>query len=91
MGESYVDDFKQTSISTITISSDISYDSSSAMLNLGDRAIGAILTVYTTDGRIVSARRVTDTSVSLASLTAGIYLARLHGEGIHPAVIKIAR
>ncbi len=91
MGESYADDFKQTSITTISISSDISYDSSSATLSLGNDAIGATLTVYTTDGRIVSARRVTDTSVSLASLTAGIYLARLHGEGIHPAVIKIAR
>lgn len=91
MGESYADDFKQTSITTISISSDISYDPSSAALSLGNDAIGATLTVYSTDGRTVSARRVTDTSVSLASLPAGIYLARVHGQGIHPAVIKIAR
>ena len=91
MGESYADDFKQTSITTISISSDISYDSSSATLILGNDAIGATLTVYSTDGRIVSARRIADTSVSLASLPAGIYLARVHGQGIHPAVIKIAR
>jgi len=92
MGESYADDFRQSGIETITsASSDISYDAASAQLHVGESAIGATLTVYTTDGRTMTAFRISGGTISLASLPAGIYLLHIHGPAITPAVIKIAR
>lgn len=91
MGETYVNDFGQSSIETITVATDISYDARTAILSVGESAIGSNLTVYSPDGRTISARRISDTSLSLASLPAGIYLVRIHGTAIAPAVIKIAR
>lgn len=91
MGETYANDFKQSSIETISISSDITYDSRSALLSVGETAIGSTLTVYTTDGRTVSVSRIGSSTISLSSLPAGIYLLRIHGSAITPAVIKVAR
>lgn len=91
MGEICTDDFKQSSIETISIASDITYDSSNCMLNVPETAIGATLTIYTTDARTFSTSRIASTSTNLSHLPSGIYLLCIRDRDIAPAVIKMAR
>lgn len=91
MGESFASDFEQSSIETISIASEINYDGRNARLTVSEAAVGATLTVYTTDGRTYSSSRIGSTTVSLASLPAGIYLIKVQGPAIAPAILKIAR
>ena len=92
MGESYATDFRQSGIAIV--SSDeagINYDGATATLNVSEVALGSLLTVYATDGRVCSASRIGSTATSLSHLPAGIYLLHITSPAITPAVIKIAR
>ncbi|MDE6684759.1 MAG: T9SS type A sorting domain-containing protein [Duncaniella sp.] len=92
MGESYASDFRQSGIQVV--SSDkagIKYDGASATLSVSDVAVGSLLTVYTTDGKVCASSHIKSTSTSLSQLPSGIYLLHITSPLITPAVLKIVR
>ncbi len=91
MGETQNTDFT-TGISTLSISvPSISYTSATSTLNVSDDAIGATLRVYTTDGRMILAKRITSQQTYLGNLPLGVILLMVEGNGITPRVLKAVK
>ena len=75
----------------ITSIGDMKYDAASSTLTVPEEAVGATVTVYSADGRIVRTVTATQTAISLDGCPAGILLVNLHGDSITPRVLKIIR
>jgi hypothetical protein len=67
------------------------YDAASHTLNVPSAAIGARLEVYSTDGRLLKARRITQTQTTIEAQPASFLLLRLSGTNITPVVLKVRR
>lgn len=75
----------------ITSVGDMKYDAASSTLTIPEEAVGATVTVYSADGRIVSTAVASATTMSLDSCPAGMLLIYLHGDSITPRVLKVIR
>lgn len=91
MGETTANDFHESGIADIIVSTGATYDSASHTLTVGEEAVGAILTVYGTDGRLVASQRLASRTTSLAHLPAGILLVKIEARNLTPTVLKINR
>lgn len=91
MGEILVSDFGQSGIEGVLVSPEVSYDSRSHILTVGEEAIGASLEVYGLDGRLMESARIAGNETSLSHLAAGVYLIRVSSRTITPSVLKIKR
>ena len=91
MGETLDDDFTSGITQAVVERPTVGYDRATETLTVSDNAIGATLAVYTTDGRLVSARTIRSTSTSLADLPKGVLLMRVGGNGVAPRMLKVAR
>ena len=67
------------------------YDAATSTLLIPEEAIGATVTIYSTDGKIVSTATVNETAMSLLDCQEGMLLIYLHGDSITPRVLKIIR
>ena len=90
MGESMSTDFLMSGIENAVVSAKISYDPSTSILTVSPDAIGATLSVYALDGRMIYNRVVTSLESRLP-LPSGINLLHLHGRNIAPRMLKISR
>ncbi|MCM1519465.1 MAG: pectinesterase family protein [Lachnoclostridium sp.] len=92
MGETLSSDFSGAGIAEVMISTpEMSYDKVSATLTIAPEAIGATLTVYSTDGAMLARQIVKTTDVNLSALQPGVYLICLSGNAIAPRSLKILR
>ena len=91
MGETLDDDFTSGITQAVVERPTVGYDRATETLTVSDNAIGATLAVYTTDGRLVSARTIRSTSTSLADLPKGVLLMRVGGNGVAPRMLKVVR
>ncbi|MCM1076879.1 MAG: pectinesterase family protein [Bacteroides sp.] len=91
MGELLINDFDQSGIEKVIVSTEAKYDSASHTLLTSAEAIGATLEVYGMDGRLMDVIRVNGCETSLDHLTPGFYLLRLSSDDITPVVLKIKR
>ncbi len=91
MGESQSKDFS-TGITALSFSTPtISYAPGTSTLNVSDDAIGATLRVYSTDGRMMFANRITSAQTDLSNLPSGILLLQVEGKGITPRMLKVVK
>ncbi len=90
MGENMSTDFSTSGIESVIVSAEISYDPATSILTVSPDAVGATLSVYTVDGRMIS-NYVLTSSESRITLPSGIVLLHLHGRNIAPRMLKIAR
>jgi hypothetical protein len=91
MNESLDNKFGGTGIVSSVVSTKASYNTLSHILSVGQEAVGATLEVYTTNGQLLSIRRIESTETSLANLPAGILLLRISGKAITPMIVKVNR
>jgi hypothetical protein len=91
MNESLDNKFGETGIVSFVVSTKASYNTLSHILSVGQEAVGATLEVYTTNGQLLSIRRIESTETSLANLPAGILLLRISGKAITPMIVKVNR
>lgn len=91
MGEQTADGFKSGLVNIVAEVSALQYDPESASLKVGVEAIGADIAVYTTDGRVVMAGRISEPTFSLASLPTAVYLVRVSSSSYAPRIAKIIR
>lgn len=91
MGEQLEDGFHVNSIKTIENAPAISYDKAADMLRVSDNAIGSLLKIYSTDGRLLSSEQITSKAISLSKVKNSIFLIRIDGEKIAPRVMKIRK
>ncbi|MDE6114321.1 MAG: hypothetical protein K2G49_04570 [Muribaculum sp.] len=75
----------------ITSIGEMKYDATTSTLLIPEEAIGATVTIYSTDGKIVSTATVNETAMSLLDCQEGMLLIYLHGDSITPRVLKIIR
>lgn len=90
MGESMSADFSTSSIESIVVAADIHYDSATGVLTVGPEAVGATVSVYSVDGRLLRTQTITSRTTGMY-LPGGVSLMHLHGNGITPRVLKVAR
>lgn len=90
MGETMSTDFSMSGIEAVVDRPEMTYDSSTGVLSVDPRAVGGILSVYTTDGRMIMDRVLTSASTTL-HLPYGISLLRIEGRAIAPRVLKVAK
>ncbi len=91
MGETQDTNFT-TGIGEISISAPtISYNAGSSTLSVSDDAIGATLRAYTTDGRMILAKRITSQQTYIGNLPSGIILLQVEGKAITPRILKVVK
>lgn len=89
MGEELDDQFT-TGLKAVTAESpEISYDRATGTLTVSDNAVGGTLSVYSTDGRLLSSRTISSTSIRIGNTQTGVVLLRISGSGIRPRIIKV--
>ncbi|WP_443702434.1 pectinesterase family protein, partial [Prevotella sp.] len=91
MGENLSDDFHTNSISNVKSVSAISYDRQSNNLFVSDNAIGAVLKVYSTEGKLLSTRSIASVKTSLSDVKQNVFIIRLEGSNINPRVLKLCK
>ena len=79
------------SIKFVKTSVAVSYDSQSQTLSVGGKAVGGMLKIYSTDGRLLSSRQITATATSLADVKQPVFIIRVEGMKFAPRVIKIRK
>ncbi len=91
MGETTTDTNFTSGISAVVIRPQVGYDSNSKTLTVSDNAIGSVVKVYTTDGRLLSAERIGSQTVSLNGMPEGVLLISVEGNGLAPRMLKIMK
>ena len=91
MGEELSDDFHTNSISNVKSVSAIRYDRQSNNLFVSDNAIGAVLKVYSTEGKLLSTRSIASVKTSLSDVKQNVFIIRLEGSNITPRVLKLCK
>ncbi len=91
MGEQLADGFHESGIAALRVPVAVSYDRSSAMLHVGAAAVGSLLKVYSTDGRLLSSRRIASERTSLADVKQPVFIIRVDGTNITPRVMKVRK
>ncbi len=91
MGEQMASDFDPAGIAEISVVADMTYDSATSVLSLPASAIGAVVAVYSTDGKLIFRETVRNVETSLASLPTGVAIVRLTGRNLAPRSLKIIR
>lgn len=91
MGEELSDDFHTNSISNVKSVSAIRYDRQSNNLFVSDNAIGAVLKVYSTEGKLLSTRSIASIKTSLSDVKQNVFIIRLEGSNITPRVLKLCK
>lgn len=91
MGEELSDDFHTNSISNVKSVSAIRYDRQSNNLFVSDNAIGAVLKVYSTEGKLLSTRSIASVKTSLSDVKQNVFIIRLEGCNITPRVLKLCK
>lgn len=91
MGEELSDDFHTNSISNVKSVSAIRYDRQSSNLFVSDNAIGAVLKVYSTEGKLLSTRSIASVKTSLSDVKQNVFIIRLEGSNITPRVLKLCK
>ena len=91
MGEQLNDGFHVSGVSLAENTPSVSYDRAEASLHVSDNAVGALLKVYTTAGRLLSSRQITSTSTSLADVKEEVFIIRIDGKTITPRVMKVRK
>lgn len=88
MGETLEDGYHVNAVNSLNTNVAMSYDSASATLRVGEKAIGSLLKVYNTAGRQLSVREITSTAINLSDVKEPIFLIRIDGK-VAPRVIKV--
>ena len=91
MGEELSDDFHTNSISNVKSVSAIRYDRQSNNLFVSDNAIGAVLKVYSTEGKLLSTRSIASVKTSLSDVKQNVFIIRFEGSNITPRVLKLCK
>lgn len=91
MGEQLDDNFHVSSINALKSSATVGYDSKSETLRVSGNAVGSMLKIYSTDGRLLSSRQIAATSTSLADVKQPVFIIRVEGTKIAPRVMKIRK
>ena len=91
MGEELPDDFHTNSISNVKSVSALRYDRQSNNLFVSDNAIGAVLKVYSTEGKLLSTRSIASVKTSLSDVKQNVFIIRLEGSNITPRVLKLCK
>ncbi len=91
MGEELSDDFHVNSIYTLKAVPAIRYDKQNSTLYVSNSTIGAMLKVYSTDGRLLSTRQITTNATSLSNVNQNVFIIRIEGEKVAPRVLKLKR
>ena len=91
MGEELSDDFRTSSIANMKSVPLISYDNKSDILHVSDNAIGSILKIYSTEGRLMSSQQITSAATSLSKVKLPVFIIRIDGTKISPRVIKLRK
>ena len=91
MGEELSDDFHTNSISNVKSVSAIRYDRQNNNLFVSDNAIGAVLKVYSTEGKLLSTRSIASVKTSLSDVKQNVFIIRLEGSNITPRVLKLCK
>lgn len=90
MGEGFTGGF-ESGLSQIIVNTSVSYDSFTHTLSVAPEVIGALLEVYTPEGRLAGMRAIASTETSLADMPAGVLLLRISSAKVAPVVIKTVR
>ncbi len=90
MGETTDYDFTQDAVADVKVITN-SVNLAGDILTVGDDAIGAALSIYTTDGRCVSSRTIKANETELSNLPSGVVLIKVEGKNITPVVLKTLR
>ncbi|MDE6158317.1 MAG: hypothetical protein K2F78_09280, partial [Muribaculaceae bacterium] len=90
MGEEMSTDFTGGIQAPEAIATTMSYDRASRTLTVGDSAIGATVSVYSTTGSLLMRHTITTPTVSLAAIAGQIVLIDLRGENVAPRLLKAA-
>ncbi len=91
MGEQLNDNFHVSGIALAQNAATVTYDRASATLRVSGNAVGALLKVYSTAGRLLSSRQITSTATSLADVKETVFIIRIDGEKTAPRVMKIRK
>ncbi len=91
MGEELSDDFHVNSIATLKAVPAIRYDKQNSTLYVSDNTIGAMLKVYSTDGRLLSTRQITSAATPLSNVNQNMFIVRIEGEKVAPRVLKLKK
>lgn len=89
MGEQQPDGFAAALPALKMATPTLRYDRATDTLHAGDAALGALLTAYATDGRVLARRRITSEATSLSFVRAKAFILKVEGAGIAPRVVKI--
>ena len=91
MGEQLEDGFHVNAIGSALTAPQLSYDCATATLLVSPNAVGSLLKVYNTAGRLLSVRQVTSARTSLSDVKEKVFLLRLDGGKVAPRVIKVVK
>ena len=91
MGETTVNDFSESGISSVVVNSEASYDSFRHVLTVGSEAVGATLEVFSLEGRLLALRTIVSTETSIADMQPGVLLLRVSSRTVAPTVLKVTR
>ncbi len=70
---------------------ELSYDRSRSTLHVSDNALGSVLNVYSTDGRLLLSRKLSSSETSLSGLPTGMLLISVSGNDICPRILKVVK
>lgn len=90
MGETMDNSF-QSGVELVVTSAEAVYDEATATLRISPEAIGSMLAVYATDGRLEMLQRTADSIISLATLPAGLHILHLTDGPTAPRTLKIRK
>lgn len=91
MGETLDDDFTSGVTQAVMARPEIGYDRATCTLTVSGNAVGSTLTAYSTDGLLLTSRRIQSTQTSLGDLPAGVILLRVSGNGLCPRMLKVVK
>ena len=91
MGETTVNGFSESGISSVVVNSEASYDSFRHVLTVGSEAVGATLEVFSLEGRLLALRTIVSTETSIADMQPGVLLLRVSSRTVAPTVLKVTR
>lgn len=91
MGEQQSSEFHVNAIHSLQAAPLVAYDRTTATLRVSQNAVGAVLKVYNTAGRLLSSRQITSTLTSLSDVKAPVFLVRIEGSKVAPRVIKVVK
>ncbi len=89
MGEEMDRVFGENALPTVSIASEVSYNSATRVLTIPDAAVGGTLSVYAADGSLLHAARLAAPEQTLPALPAGPALLRVDSPRTAPAVLKV--